>query len=112
MEKVSYQLFSPENSHVDVLQRAVIVLKHLSRPQSAVYVSPLILPDVQQPAPLLKPTRRVTGHPKTFFTRVEESPSRFLTHIGVLVSILQTQNALPVVANPWRRGELWAVFSI
>lgn len=54
----------------------------------------------------------VTGDPKTFFTCVKESPDRFLTHVGVLVSILQTQNALPVVADPWWRRELRAVFSI
>lgn len=54
MVKVSYQLFSPENSHVNILQRAVIILIHLGRPQGAVYMGPLILPDVQQPPPLLK----------------------------------------------------------
>lgn len=30
IDKVSYQLFSPEDSHVNILQRAVIIFKHLS----------------------------------------------------------------------------------
>lgn len=72
MEKVSYQLFSPENSHVNVLQRAVIILKHLGGPQSAVYVSPLILPDVQQPAPLLKTADMLQVTQRLFFLHVSK----------------------------------------
>ena len=50
----TYQLFSPEHSHVNILQRAVIVLKHLGGPKGAVHMGPLVLTNVQQPAPLLK----------------------------------------------------------
>lgn len=67
MDKVSYQLFSPENSHMNILQRAVIILKHLGRPQGAVYMGPFILPDVQQPAPLLKQAGMLQVTQRNFF---------------------------------------------
>lgn len=111
MSEVSYQLFSPENSHVNIFQRAVIVLKHLSRPQGTVHMGPIILTDVQQPASLLKINRHVISDTKTFLS-ASESPNRFLTHISVLISILQTQNTLPVVTNAWRRRKLWAIFTV
>lgn len=56
---MSYQLFSPENSHVNILQRPIVVLKHLSRPESTVHVGPLILTNVQQPAALLQHIRTI-----------------------------------------------------
>lgn len=39
---------------MDVLQGAVVVLKHLRRPQRAVDVGPLVLADVQQPSLVLR----------------------------------------------------------
>lgn len=54
----------------------------------------------------------VTIETKTFFCVLKTVQADFLTHISVLVSILQTQNTLPVITNTWRRRELWAVFTI
>lgn len=50
----TYKFFPPQDRHVDVLQGAVVVLKHLCRPQRAVDMGPLVLADVQQPSLVLK----------------------------------------------------------
>lgn len=54
MDNVSYQLFPPEDSRVNIFQWPLIVLKDLGWPQGTVNMGPLVLPNVQQSAPLLK----------------------------------------------------------
>lgn len=53
MDNTSYQLFPPEDSRVNVFQWPLVILKHLRWPQGTVYMGPLILPNVQESAPLL-----------------------------------------------------------
>lgn len=53
-EDLPYKFPPSENRHVDILQGAVVVLKHLGGPQRAVNVGPLVLADVQQPPLVLR----------------------------------------------------------
>lgn len=119
---VLYQAFPSEDGHVDVLQGAVIVLENLSRPQGAVDVRPLVLADVQKPATLLE-TREGHVIPLMCSSSIHMNATsdqqyacvaqvEVLTHVCVFVSVLEAQNAQPVVAHTRGRRELWTIVSV
>lgn len=54
----THQLLSPDHSHVHVLQRTIVIFKHLCRPQSTVHVCPFILADVEKTSSILRKGRK------------------------------------------------------
>lgn len=60
----------------------------------------------------LPPSWNKACHERQKYLRVFEGLERFQTHVGILVTILLTQETLPVVSDAWRGRELWAIILI
>lgn len=92
-----YHQASPCHSTVCMEKRAVFLLKYLSRPQTTVHVSPLILAQVQQPACFLwsKITRKHENPPPLNNQCCSHISS--ITYIRFQVSVFLAQRALPLI---------------
>jgi len=118
---IVYQLFASADCHVHIFESTVNILENLCWPQCTVHMGPLILANIKQSPTVLE--NRWPRSQKSYKSKLKYSIIKnpylymlmnsfwlVITHVCVLISIIQTKRTLSIVTNTRRRGNHRAVF--